>query len=261
MADLERPMADVVPEGCTWIRDSVEAVDPAAPSVRTRGGSDAVVHTLVLCPGLVEDWDATPGLQAAYADGWAASHYVPGQHPDGLAEADVAAQRSGRLHRAAGAGVVRSDGAQAAVHGVRPLAARRRPARPRRPAGPARCRRRRVCREADEVLERAFADYGIEVLREARIERVDWDAHSLTLASPPGGRCSRTSPSRTPCRTTGHPGGSPTPAWPPTRRRAWSTSTRTPCGPAGTSRSGRSATPPTSPRGPRVERCGSRSTS
>ena len=30
MADLERPMADVVPEGCTWIRDSAAAVDPDA---------------------------------------------------------------------------------------------------------------------------------------------------------------------------------------------------------------------------------------
>ncbi len=38
MADLERPMADVVPGGCTWIRDAVGAVDPVALRVRTRGG-------------------------------------------------------------------------------------------------------------------------------------------------------------------------------------------------------------------------------
>ena len=44
-----------------------------AMTVRTRGGSELHCSTLVLCPGLVEDWDATPGLQAAYADGWAAS--------------------------------------------------------------------------------------------------------------------------------------------------------------------------------------------
>jgi sulfide:quinone oxidoreductase len=81
MADLERPMADVVPDGCEWIRDSVEAVDPVALTVRTRSGRTLHYGTLVLCPGLVEDWDATPGLQAAYADGWAASSYVPGSTP------------------------------------------------------------------------------------------------------------------------------------------------------------------------------------
>ena len=84
MADLERPMADVVPEGCTWIRDSVESVDPDALTVRTRSGRTLSCATLVLCPGLAEDWDATPGLQAAYADGWAASSYVPGSTPTTL---------------------------------------------------------------------------------------------------------------------------------------------------------------------------------
>ena len=38
MADLERPMEDVVPDGCGWVRDGVEAVDPVAMTVRTRGG-------------------------------------------------------------------------------------------------------------------------------------------------------------------------------------------------------------------------------
>ena len=81
VADLERPMADVVPDGCEWIRDSVVAVDPAALTVRTRGGSELHCSTLVLCPGLVEDWEATPGLLEAYADGWVASTYVPGSTP------------------------------------------------------------------------------------------------------------------------------------------------------------------------------------
>jgi sulfide:quinone oxidoreductase len=42
--------------------------------------------------------------------------------------------------------------------------------------------------EADEILDRTFADYGVEVLREAHIERVDWDVHALTLAAPGGSR-------------------------------------------------------------------------
>ena len=48
---------------------------------RTRSGRTLEYGTLVVCPGLEEDWGATPGLQAAYADGWAASSYVPGSTP------------------------------------------------------------------------------------------------------------------------------------------------------------------------------------
>lgn len=42
--------------------------------------------------------------------------------------------------------------------------------------------------EADEILERVFADYGIEVVRETRVERVAWDVHALTLTTPTGPR-------------------------------------------------------------------------
>jgi sulfide:quinone oxidoreductase len=42
--------------------------------------------------------------------------------------------------------------------------------------------------EADKFLEQAFDDFGVEVLRGARIERVDWEAHSLVIATPTGGR-------------------------------------------------------------------------
>ncbi|MGY1761227.1 hypothetical protein ACI79G_00120 [Geodermatophilus sp. SYSU D00779] len=38
------------------------------------------------------------------------------------------------------------------------------------------------------MLERALASYGVEVLREARIERVDWDVHAVTVASRTGRR-------------------------------------------------------------------------
>ena len=185
MADLERPMADVVPDGCTWIRDSVEAVDPAAITVRTRGGRTLLCSTLVLCPGLVEDWDATPGLQQAYADGWAASTYVPGSAP----------QVWPRLSPLRGGSVVFSvppEPASCAPTALKPLLMacdhwRRAGVLPNLevrlvlPAATA-----TAVPEADEVLERVFADYGIEVFREARLERVDWDVHALRLASPTG---------------------------------------------------------------------------
>ncbi len=76
MASLEKPAAGVMPEGCTWIQDRVVSVDAAGPSVLTREGRQIDCSTLVLCPGLEEDWDATPGLAESYAAGWAGSTFV-----------------------------------------------------------------------------------------------------------------------------------------------------------------------------------------
>jgi sulfide:quinone oxidoreductase len=76
MADLERPAASVMPPGCTWVQDRVVAVEPDAPAVRTASGTRITCTTLVVCPGLEEDWDATPGLADASAAGWAGSTFV-----------------------------------------------------------------------------------------------------------------------------------------------------------------------------------------
>ncbi|GAA5124175.1 FAD/NAD(P)-binding oxidoreductase [Alloalcanivorax gelatiniphagus] len=78
MADLERPAERVVPDGCTAIRDEVVAVSldgPRGPAVLTASGRRIGCSTLVVCPGLDEDWDATPGLREAYAAGWAGSTF------------------------------------------------------------------------------------------------------------------------------------------------------------------------------------------
>ena len=76
MSSLERPAAKVMPEGATWIEDQVVGVDPAGPSVRLASGREVGCTTLVVCPGLEEDWAATPGLQQAQEDGWAGSTFV-----------------------------------------------------------------------------------------------------------------------------------------------------------------------------------------
>ncbi len=187
MADLERPMRDVVPDGVRWVRDGVEAVDPAAMTVRTRGGDTLHCATLVLCPGLVEDWDATPGLQPAYADGWAASTYVPGSAPQVW-------PRLSSLRRGSVVFTVPPEPASCGPTALKPLLMacdhwRRRGVLPDLevrlvlPGATA-----TGVPEADEVLERTFADYGVEVLRETWIERVDWDTHALVLTSPTGRR-------------------------------------------------------------------------
>jgi sulfide:quinone oxidoreductase len=182
MADLERPMRDLVPDGCRWVRDSVESVDPAAMTVRTRGGRTLRCSTLVLCPGLVEDWEATPGLQSAYSDGWAASTYVPGSAP--LVWSRLTSLRTGSV-----VFTVPPEPASCGPTALKPLLMA--------------CdhwRRAGVLADlevrlvlpgptatavpgADDVLDDTFAGYGVEVLREARIERVDWETHAITVAS------------------------------------------------------------------------------
>ena len=187
MADLERPMADVVPDGCTWIRDSVEAVDPAAMTVRTRGGRELHCSTLVLCPGLVEDWDATPGLQQAYADGWVASTYVPGSTPQVWPR--LSALRSGSV-----VFTVPPEPASCGPTALKPLLMACDSWRRSGVLGALKVRlvlpeaTATGLPEADEYLERTFADYGVEVLREARVESVDWDMHALRVTSPTGTR-------------------------------------------------------------------------
>ena len=187
MADLERPMADVVPEGCTWIRDAVEGVDPAAMTVRTRGGRMLRYATLVVCPGLVEDWAATPGLQQAYADGWAASTYVPGSTP----------QVWPRLSSLRGGSVVFTVPPEPASCGPTALKPLLMACDHWQRTGVLSALQVRLVlpaatatgvKAADRVLEDAFERYGIEVLREARMEAVEWDTHSLTVSTPTGRR-------------------------------------------------------------------------
>ncbi len=76
MSSLERPAAKVVPPGATWLDEQVVAVDPAAPSVTLSDGREIGCTTLVVAPGLEEDWEATPGLLEAHRAGWAGSTFV-----------------------------------------------------------------------------------------------------------------------------------------------------------------------------------------
>lgn len=187
MADLERPMTDVVPEGCTWVRDAVEAVDPEAGTVRTRRSGTLSCSTLVLCPGLVEDWDATPGLLQAYADGWAASSYVPGSAPQVWPR--LSALRAGSV-----VFTVPPEPASCSPTALKPLLMACDAWQRSGVLGSLRVRlvlpaaTATGLPEADRYLEETFRGYGVEVLREARIERVDWDAHSVSVASRTGRR-------------------------------------------------------------------------
>ena len=183
MASLERPAAEVVPEGCTWIRDHVVGVDPGGPSVLTRDGRRIHCSTLVLCPGLEEDWDATPGLLESYAAGWAGSTFVVGTAPSvwpALRDlsggrvvftmppepAPCGATALKPLFMACDhwrrAGVLHDLDIRLILPGPSPLGV---------PA-------------ADRLLERTLTSYGVQVLREARVTGLD--TRRVTVGTPEG---------------------------------------------------------------------------
>ncbi|MDR6174899.1 FAD/NAD(P)-binding oxidoreductase [Nocardioides zeae] len=187
MSSVERPTRSLVPDGCTLVPDRVTAVDPgghdAPAAVHTAGGRRLRARTLVLCPGLEEDWDATPGLAAAYADGWAASTFV-GESATRVWPA-LRDLETGRLLFS-----VPPEPAPCAPTALKPLLMacdhwRRRGVLQRLDltlvlpydaalgvAGP------------DRHLEDAFASYGVRVVRGARVERLA--DRSVTVTSPGG---------------------------------------------------------------------------
>lgn len=186
-SDLERPMRSVIPEGCTWIKDAVDAVDPATSTVTTRRGRRIRYSTLVVCPGMLEDWDATPGLQSAYTAGWASSTYVPSAAP--LVWPALRELREGSVLF-----TVPPEPAPSAATALKPLFMA--------------CdhwRRKGVLADlevtlaipgrhvldiprADVELERLFEHYGVQVMRDTRVARVDPVIRSVDLATPAGTR-------------------------------------------------------------------------
>ncbi len=70
-----RPQADVMPDGVTLIRDAVASVDPETSSLVLASGRSIGYEHLVVCPGVVQDWDAIPGLEAALGTPNVASSY------------------------------------------------------------------------------------------------------------------------------------------------------------------------------------------
>ncbi len=183
MAALERPAASVMPDGCSWIQDRVVSVDAAAPSVLTREGRQIGCTTLVVCPGLEEDWDAIPGLAEAYASGWAGSTFVVESAPlvwpalQGLTGGRVVFTMPPEPAPCAATSLKplfmacdqwRRDGVlrDLDVHLVLPAAT---------PVG---------VPQADAILEQTLESYGVQVLREARVTALD--SRGVTVTTPEG---------------------------------------------------------------------------
>jgi len=186
-ADVERPAGSVMPPGVRWVQDAVAAVEPATRTVRTRRGASIRYTTLVLCPGMHEDWAATPGLQDAYTAGWAGSTYVASSAP--LVWPALRAVREGSVvftvppepapcgPTALKPALIACDSwRRAGVLADLDVTVVLPDAQPLGVAG------------ADEHLEAAFADYGVTVLRRSRLVGVDPVLRTLDVATPAGTR-------------------------------------------------------------------------
>ena len=57
-----RPMAEVMPQGATWIQDAAASFDPENNTVTTESGTTYEYDYLVMAAGLQINWDAIPGL-------------------------------------------------------------------------------------------------------------------------------------------------------------------------------------------------------
>jgi sulfide:quinone oxidoreductase len=187
MASLERPMSRVMPKGCEWIRDSVVAVDTAGSTVTIRDGRALRWSTLVLCPGMEEDWDATPGLREAYASGWAGSTFVP-------ATASQLWPVLSSLRDGSVVFTVPPEPAPCAATALKPLFMacdfwRRQGVLDALDIhlvipGPAVLGHSAV----DATLEEAFASNGVQVVREARVATVDHTSRAVVVQSGSGRR-------------------------------------------------------------------------
>lgn len=78
--DTRREELALIPSGVTWIRDYAIAVDPEQKTVHTVESGEHSYDYLVLCPGLVMDVDAMPGLKEALATDSVCSNYVDPEH-------------------------------------------------------------------------------------------------------------------------------------------------------------------------------------
>ena len=78
--DTRRDESSVIPEGVEWIKDYAERVLPEENKVLTRNSGAITYEYLVVCPGLVMDIDAMPGLREALKTDSVCSNYVDPNH-------------------------------------------------------------------------------------------------------------------------------------------------------------------------------------
>lgn len=72
-----RPTAGLIPPGVEWVQEHVTVLDPERNRLELTDGRTLPYDYLVVCPGLVLDWQRIPGLPEALGDGRVCSIYDP----------------------------------------------------------------------------------------------------------------------------------------------------------------------------------------
>lgn len=72
----EKPMKELIPEGCTWIKDSVIGFEPENNIVLLNNGEKIGYDYLVVACGLVNDLSLIEGLEEAVNKGVVCSNYI-----------------------------------------------------------------------------------------------------------------------------------------------------------------------------------------
>ncbi len=77
MAQTRRDTRGLIPDGVSWIKATVRGFAPDANIVMLTSGNSVTYDCLVICPGLVCDWDAIAGLKDALGENGVCSNYAP----------------------------------------------------------------------------------------------------------------------------------------------------------------------------------------
>lgn len=78
--NTHRAMADVIPEGVTWIKDAAKEITPENNSLTTNSGKEYSYEYLVVAPGLVMELSLIEGLPEALGKGVVCSNYTNPRH-------------------------------------------------------------------------------------------------------------------------------------------------------------------------------------
>lgn len=78
--DTERPEANYIPKGVTWIKDKAVSLTPESNSVMTAANGEITYDYLVLAPGLIMAPELIPGLKEALGKGVVCSNYTDPEH-------------------------------------------------------------------------------------------------------------------------------------------------------------------------------------
>jgi sulfide:quinone oxidoreductase len=77
LAATRRDEKDLIPDGVRWIKDRAAAIDPVLKQVSRENGAAVSYDYLVVCPGLVINWDGIAGLKESVGRGGVCSNYSP----------------------------------------------------------------------------------------------------------------------------------------------------------------------------------------